>query len=83
MSRKSPRDILKEREERYRVMARAAERSAATSQDSYVRTVYFSLAEGWLGFADKIAAELQANASEQKDHRTKSYKSDLSVGGIA
>lgn len=83
MSRKSPRDILKEREKRYRIMSREAECSAATSQDSYVRTVYFALAEGWLGFADKIAAELQASASEPKEARTKSYKSDLSVGGIA
>ena len=82
MSKKSRQDILKKREERYRDMARAAERSAPTSYDGYVRTVYFSLAEGWLGFADEIAAELGASASAPKERRVKSYKSDMSVGAV-
>jgi hypothetical protein len=83
MSRKTAQEILMERETRYRNMARAAERSAARSQDVYARTVYLSLAEGWLGFANRIAAELKQPVANGKDNRTRAYKSDVSIGGRA
>lgn len=83
MSRKSARDILTEREENYREMARLAEQSAATSQDAYTRTVYFSLAEGWLGFANQIAMELGPDATATKERPVKPHKAHMSVGGVA
>ena len=83
MSKKSQHEILKERETRYRDMARDAERLAEMSQDIYVRTVYFSLAEGWLGIAERITVELNNNAPARKEQHAKSEKSLVSIGGMA
>jgi hypothetical protein len=81
MSRKTAQEVLKERETRYRSMAKAAERSAARSHDVYARTVYLSLAEGWLGFAEKIATELREIPSS-KDKRVRADKAVVSAGEL-
>lgn len=82
MSKKSALELLKEREARYREMARAAEQSAATSHDVYARTIYLSLAEGWLGFAERIAVELKGASSEKKEKRAKASRPYATAGQL-